>query len=125
MDILDQLRAIDPSVLLNVVRQDQRSPDFQITDWSVRDLSDRGNDGAVLYKYSGHGHDRHGAVRDWAVVLKIVQNLGVDERPASWESRWRELRVLQSGLLADLPRSLIAPRCYGASERDGAAWLWM
>ena len=118
------MQAVDPAELSAVVRQDQRSPDFEITDWSARDLSDWGNDDAVLVEYNGHGRDGQGS-RAWAVVLKIIQNLGEGSQPASFWSRQRELRVNQSGLLRDLPDGLIPPRCYGASERDGAAWIWM
>jgi hypothetical protein len=122
--MLEQLQAIDPAMLLNVVRQDQRSPEFVITDWSARDLSDRGNDGGALFEFNGHGRDGQGA-RAWAVVLKIIPNVGEDDQPAGWSSRRRELRVTQSGLLAELPDGLTPPRCYGASERDRAAWIWM
>ena len=33
--MLAQLKSIDPTVLLEVVRQDQCSLDFQVTDWTV------------------------------------------------------------------------------------------
>ena len=54
--MLEQLQAMDPSVLLDVVRQDQRDPNFILSDWTVRLLSDKG---AVnpegLWCFSGHG----------------------------------------------------------------------
>ena len=63
--ILGTLQAIDPAVLENVVRVDQRSPAFQISDWSVRRLSAKGivnPDG--LWLFSGQGRDGQGT-RNW------------------------------------------------------------
>ena len=36
---LASLRTIDPTMLLAVVRQDRRSPAFEIIDWTVAPLS--------------------------------------------------------------------------------------
>ena len=47
-ELLAELQATDPAILIDVVRQDQRSPSFTITEWSVNPLSNRGfvaNDG--------------------------------------------------------------------------------
>jgi hypothetical protein len=41
-DVLETLKNIDPALLNQVVRQAQRSPDFEISEWSVRRLSDKG-----------------------------------------------------------------------------------
>ena len=67
----EQLRALDLAMLTDVVRQDQRDPDFEITEWAVRRLSDRGfasEDGPFCF----YGHGRSGpSVRSWSVVLKF------------------------------------------------------
>jgi hypothetical protein len=39
---LGELRRIDPAVLLEVVRQDKRCPSYELLDWTVSRLSDRG-----------------------------------------------------------------------------------
>ena len=39
---LATLQAIDPAILESIVREDQRSPSFQIGDCSVRRLSNKG-----------------------------------------------------------------------------------
>ena len=60
-DLLATLQAIDPIRLTNVVRQDQRSPAFEITNWSVKRLSDKGiinPDG--LWIFTGTGRDSQG-----------------------------------------------------------------
>jgi hypothetical protein len=56
--------------LTNVVRQDQRSPAFEVLDWTVSMLSDRStvNPDGVL-RVSGHGRDSRG-VRPWSVASK-------------------------------------------------------
>ena len=70
-DILQRLNTVDAAILTNVVRQDQRSSSFVITDWSVQRLSDKGianPDG--LWLFSGRGHDSHEG-HLWSVVVKI------------------------------------------------------
>ena len=70
MDRLAQLHAVDPATLTEIVRQDQRSPSFEIAHWSVQPLSDRGfvaTDG--LWCFSGEGRDESGA-RSWSVAVK-------------------------------------------------------
>ena len=67
-----ELQAVDPATLIDIVRQDQRSPNFEIAGWSVRPLSDRGfvtTDG--LWLVSGLGRDAAGE-RPWAVAVKII-----------------------------------------------------
>ena len=56
-DFLGRLQAIDLALLTDVVRQDQRSPSFEITEWSIKRLSDKGvqnPDGLWLVSGSGH-----------------------------------------------------------------------
>lgn len=54
--MLEQLQAMEPGVLPDVVRQDQRDPNFILRDLTVRLSSDKG---AVnpegLWCFSGHG----------------------------------------------------------------------
>ena len=59
--MLSKLEAVDPSVLISVVRQDQNSPSFNVTGWSVRRLSDQGiiNPNG-LWLYEGEGKDERG-----------------------------------------------------------------
>jgi hypothetical protein len=122
--LLTQLQAIEPAVLTDVVRQDQRSPAFEITSWTANVLSDKGvANPEGLFLFSGEGRDERGA-RSWSVVLKVIRS-SRSEDIQSYFYDTRELLVYQSGLLNRLPRHLIAPRCYGATTVNGAGWVWM
>ncbi len=72
-----QLQAIDPTVLAGVVRQDQRSPDFEITSWSAGKLSDKGATGEdALILFKGEGRDAQGS-RPWSVFPLLGWGLGL------------------------------------------------
>ena len=60
-DFMSRLQAIDLALLTDVVRQDQRSPSFEITEWSIKRLSDKGvqnPDGLWLVSGCGHAGTR-------------------------------------------------------------------
>lgn len=64
--MLEKMKAVDPDILTEVVRKDQDSPAFEISEWSVKQLSDKGavnSDG--LWLFSGNGSDDKGA-RPWS-----------------------------------------------------------
>jgi len=127
--MLEQLSTLDDRVLKEVVRQDQRCPDYVMTSWQVDRLSDKGivnPDG--LFRFSGKGYDpahREGESA-WTVVLK---NMKAPEEEGDITNIWywkRELLAVQSGLLDNLPAGGVkAPRFYGTSEQNGSAWIWM
>ena len=123
-EMMATLEAIDPALLTEVVREDQRSPEFDITQWSVKRLSDKGiinPDG--LWLFSGQGQDSAGS-RAWAVVLKILQR-PEQEPPLSDLWHWkRELFLAQSKMLQRLPGPVRAARVYRAEEKSDGAWLW-
>ena len=124
-DILSRVNAIDTDILFDVVRQDQRNPSFEITEWSVRRLSDKGmSNPDGLWLFSGHGWE--GDVdRSWSVVLKIFERPEQEksqDHPRYWK---REVLLAQSGLLERLPGPVRAPRFYRTDEYPDGAWLWM
>jgi hypothetical protein len=120
-----RLQAVDPAVLADVVRQDQRSPSFDIADWSFRRLSDKGimnPDG--LWLYSGDGRT-DGIVKPWSVVVKVFER-PEQEQPPDARSYWkRELLVAQSQLFERLPGPVRGPRYYRTDEYADSLWLWM
>ena len=72
-NIPDIIKTVDPDILAEVVRADQHSQAFEISDWSVERLSDKGiNNPDGLWLYHGLGHDEKGE-RPWSVVFKILK----------------------------------------------------
>jgi hypothetical protein len=124
-ELLDRLQAVDPAILTDVVRQDQNDPSFEITQWSVRRLSDKGvinSDG--LWLFSGQGQDQAG-VRSWSIVLKILKR-PEKKMPVNDLNYWeRELLVAQSGLTQNMPGPVRAPRFYRVDPTEEGGWLWM
>lgn len=118
---------IDPVVLTEVVRKDQVSPDFVITDWTVRPLSEKGlaNPNGLLL-VSGHGKDRSGE-RSWSVVLKKFSLEGpvMSNQPGQLFYWKRELALSQAGLLERLPGPVAIPRCYHTAEWQGGGLAWL
>jgi hypothetical protein len=124
-DMLGTLQAIDPMLLAGVVRQDQLSTAFEITEWTVKRLSDKGMinpDG--LFLFSGEGYDERGT-RSWSVVLKYLKDPGEEQNAEDVHYWKRETLLIQTGLLASLPHSIARPRFYGTTEREGSVWVWM
>ena len=74
--------------------------------------------------FSGNGlMDRQ--VTPWSAVLKILKE-PEEEIPLSNMWYWkREFLAHQSGLLRSLTGSVVVPQCYGLSEHDKEAWIWM
>jgi hypothetical protein len=127
-DTIPALAPLDPAVLTDVVRQDQRSPTFALHEWSAAPLSHHTiiDTTGGLYCFRGRGADARGE-RTWSVVLKVVNDTTLPNahNPRNWSYWRRELLAFQSGLLADLPGRVVAPRCYGTQEVAGGAWLWL
>ena len=123
---LEKVRAVDPAVLVEVVRQDQRDPSFEITSWAVRRLSDRGlasGDGPFCF----YGHGRSGqSLRPWSVVLKIsITGEDALRDPTSMRYYQREWLAYRSRLLESFAAPLAFPRCYGIWEQADGTWIWM
>jgi hypothetical protein len=122
--LLAKLETIDPAILIDVVRQDQQNPFFEITKWSVKRLSDKGvinPDG--LWLFSGEGNDE-GRAKSWSVVLKILERSEPESPPSDLWYWKREPLWVQSGLAEQLPGPVKSPRFYKVEETPGGAWLW-
>jgi hypothetical protein len=126
-EVIDELLPIvDSSFLTAIVRQDQKSPNFELLDWNVKRLSDKGianPDG--LFCFSGTGLDERG-IRDWWVVLKRTQDNPDDQTPI--DSFWygkREILAIEAGLLRDLPGPVATPRCYNVIHHVPYIDIWM
>jgi hypothetical protein len=122
--LLEDLKNIDPAILIDIVRQDRRNPSFEINNWSVKRLSDKGvinPDG--LWLFSGEGNDGR-EPQTWSVVLKILER-PEQESPADDLWYWkRELLWAQSGYMDRLPGPIKGPRYYHVEETLAGARLW-
>jgi aminoglycoside phosphotransferase (APT) family kinase protein len=126
-DSLTTSPVIDPTVLANVVRQQQRNPAFDILSWTIQPLSHEKiiDTTGGLFLLHGTGRDDHG-LQAWSIVLKLLNNPKEwGQEPRNWMYWKRELLAFQSGMLAALPSGLSAPRCYGTTENDDNGWIWM
>jgi hypothetical protein len=99
--------------------------------WQVRSAS--ASAGAAtdgVYRVSGTASDG-GTLLEWALMLKILRPAAAAWNPAAREIDhpiyWkREALAYASGLLADLPGGITAPRCFVVEERaDESCWLWL
>jgi Phosphotransferase enzyme family len=123
MNTITQLQAVDQARLTPLVRQALGSESVSLIDWQVAPHG--GGAGQSVYRFVGSAHDR-GKTIPWSLVLKVVPTPSSDDEPSAWRYGRRELLAYQSGLLADLPAGLKAPRCFGVDEHSGGGgWLWL
>ena len=124
-DLLQKLKEIDPAILTDVVRQDQNNPAFEITEWDVKRLSDKGianPDGLWLFSGEGNGND---GKHSWAVVLKVF-DIPEEELPLDHLWYWkREALFAQSDLAQNLPGPIRIPHYYRIDEQEDQLQLWM
>jgi hypothetical protein len=122
-DLLEELRAIDLATLTDVVRQDQNNPSFEISEWKVKQLSDKGiANPNGLWLFYGRGNNGRESC-SWSVVLKIVGRQE-EQLPASDLWYWkREYLLVLSNLTED--GIIKVPRFYRCEETADRAWIWM
>ncbi|HEX2910687.1 MAG TPA: lipopolysaccharide biosynthesis protein [Chloroflexia bacterium] len=80
-----------------------------------------------IYRVAGTAWDNE-QIRNWSAVLKIVTRpSGGGDRPGDWNYWKREALAYQSGLLANLPGGLAAPRCFAVEEalNHREIWMWL
>lgn len=120
-----KLSSIDRATLTPLVRSALSNPAFEVIDWNYNRLyggiNDTGTAISGVFRFAGNGLDR-GETRPWSLILKII------DPPAQRDPQRarREWLAYHSGLLDNLSRNLIAPRCFDAVEQpDGKLWLWL
>ena len=125
MDIETELQAIDRETLNPLVRKALDSETVAVTDWHYHQIYGGSFGDSVLYRWAGNAHDPDSGPSSresfpWSIILKIVS------RRAELDSGTREAQAYQSGLLADLPGGMAAPRCFAVEERAGhELWMWL
>src|SRR5262245_51467453 len=121
MDMMARLQTVDQATLTPFVRQAVGSETASLIDWQVAPI--RGGARNTLYRFVGNAQHQ-GKIVPWSLVLKVVPSSISDDDPTAWFYWKREPLAYQSGLLADLPGGLRAPRCFGVVELpDGDNWL--
>lgn len=98
-----------------------------LDEWQIRPIryANVSPDTRGLYRVTGTAHDAYQS-HAWSVVLKLV---GAPDDPAAADpaAPWywkREALAYQGGLLADLPGTLTALKCFGVIERSATqCWL--
>ena len=107
------------------MRQALGSDTVEVTDRHYRQIYGGSFGDSVLYRWAGNAHDPEAGPSSregfpWSIILKIVS------RRAELDSGTREARAYQSGLLADLPGGMAAPRCLAVEEQAGhELWMWL
>jgi aminoglycoside phosphotransferase (APT) family kinase protein len=126
-ELLEKLQQLDSSMLTELVRSDQNSASFEILDWMVQPLSHEKVISITGGLYQFSGQRREGAeIKPWSIILKIlVRPDGWCLDPQEWCYWKRELLAFQSGMLAELPKAIHAPRCYGVTEYESEGWVWL
>lgn len=120
MDVEARLQAIDRETLTPLVRQALGSDTVKVTDWRYDRLL-HGSNSAGVSRITGSADD-HGETVAWSLILKVVSR-----QPELGEADFgtREANAYQSGLLANLPGSLAAPRCFAVVELEEEVWIWL
>src|SRR5688572_23729246 len=116
--------ALDAASLTDLARTVTARPELALVEWHLDLLHGGATTNAAIYRVVLSGEDAGQPVR-CALILKIWRRLPERDEPARWRYWKREAEAYRSGLLADLPPGLHAPRCYAVDERPDAVWLWL
>ena len=123
MDTLAQLQALDHETLTPLVRQALGSDSVMLVDWQVAPFG--AGAGQCVYRFAGSAQEQ-GKTVPWSLIAKVATASTSVDDPSAGRYWKREMLASQSGLLADLPGGLAAPRCFGVTEQSGGGgWLWL
>jgi hypothetical protein len=117
-------RATSGAVAAGALGVDPRLGAVEVTGFAAEQIV--AGDGSGLGVHRVTGTARHaGQDLAWSSVLKVLDPAGsaVEEH---WNYWCREAYAYRSGLLADLPGGLAAPRLlHAGGGRGGQDWLWL
>ncbi len=112
------------SELTSLVRRALQDEDATVIDCSSAPL-DGGFSGAAVHRFTGQAETTQGQ-RAWSFIRKECNSANGNSDPKDYDYWKREILLYQSALLHNLPRMLIAPRCFAIEERSAQrAWLWL
>ncbi len=122
----ERLKSIDRRTLTPLVRAALGRPSFEVIDWQYqqiqRGMGDFGAGVSGVARFAGQARD--GATQvPWSLILKVLPPPLDGDDP--YETT-RELHAYRSGVLANLPGGVAAPRLFDAVEAPGEpACIWM
>ncbi len=121
-----RLAALSAADLTPLVQRALNMPSAALNGWRFAPLqagSGGGTFTTITYRFEGEAHAQ-GKTLAWSLILKVLYS--VDGQSMTDSRYWkREAHAYQSGWLAQLAGSLVAPRCLGVVEHPEACWLWL
>lgn len=119
-----RLWTVNQAMLAPIIQRALADETATLVDWSYQSL-EGGFSGSALYRFQGQAQiDKR--VAGWSLILKVISPAIGGQAPSDFDYWKREALLYQSGLLADLPPALVAPRCFAIIEAaNDEVWLWL
>ena len=115
----------DSQTLTPLARMAAGQEDLRLEGWQAQALSGGYEQGSTVQRISGVG-EANGASMPWSLILKTITPTPQNSASSQASHYWRrEPYYYQTGLLADLPAGLRAPRCYAVVEKQGCFQLFL
>ncbi|MCE7985378.1 MAG: hypothetical protein DYG89_29745 [Caldilinea sp. CFX5] len=123
-EVGQSLITVNASILQPIVQRLLADETATLIDWSGQAL-DGGFSGSTVQRWQGKAQTAYG-VQAWSLICKVINPSTGSAQPTAWDYWQREALVYQSGVLADLPADLVAPRCFAITAQPGEElWLWL
>lgn len=120
---MDTLK-LDEDILAAVVQLALDDARVTVVTWATQPL-DGGFSGSAVYRVHGQAQLANQRIT-WSLILKVLSPATGGQEPTAFDYWQREALLYQAGLLAELPPTLVAPRCFAIAEMGhDALWLWL
>lgn len=121
VDIPSGLDAFMLATILQLAFDDKPA---SVLTWAAQPL-DGGFSGSAVYRVQGQAQFAKQRA-SWSFILKILSPATGGQAPTDFDYWQREALLYQSGVLAELPPTLVAPHCFAVVEMDhNERWLWL
>jgi hypothetical protein len=124
-EVGEPIQQFDAATLTPLVRKASGRENLRRAGWQVQAVYGGAEQGSTIQRISGVG-DAGGQSIPWSLILKTIrcgsQNSASPEASHYWK---REPNYYSSGLLANLPAGLRAPRCYACIETPDSCQLFL
>lgn len=116
---------LDQALLLPVIQNELQSPEIDIIVWHCQQLYGGPEQESAVYRITGECTGCATA-SSFSLILKVIRGTPDCSNPGGVRYWKREALAYQGSLLQNLPGGLVAPRCYGVTEKeDGSCWIWL